>query len=54
MRPATVHLFRGINVLLGPVTLEERSYRMRCVEAWSMEIPWVGLPLAEVIKRADP
>ena len=34
--------------------LEERVYRHRCVEAWSMVIPWVGLPLASVIKRADP
>jgi len=35
-------------------TLEERIYRMRCVEAWSMVIPWVGFPLAELIKRAEP
>jgi len=34
--------------------LEERIYRLRCVEAWSMVIPWVGLPLADVIKRAEP
>jgi len=34
--------------------LEERVYRHRCVEAWSMVIPWVGIPLASVIKRADP
>ena len=37
-----------------PSTLEERIYRLRCVEAWSMVIPWVGFPLADVIKRADP
>ncbi len=40
--------------ILKPVALEERIYRMRCVEGWSMVIPWVGFPLSEVIKRADP
>lgn len=40
--------------LIKPSVLEERIYRMRCVEAWSMVIPWVGFPLADVIKRADP
>ncbi|TSA49226.1 MAG: protein-methionine-sulfoxide reductase catalytic subunit MsrP [Nitrosomonadales bacterium] len=34
--------------------LEERIYRMRCVEGWSMVIPWVGFPLAELIKWAEP
>ncbi len=34
--------------------LEERIYRMRCVEAWSMVIPWVGFPLAKLIKRLNP
>jgi len=34
--------------------LEERIYRMRCVEAWSMVIPWVGVPLASIIKKAEP
>ena len=34
--------------------LEERIYRLRCVEAWSMVIPWVGFPLAELIKRFKP
>jgi sulfoxide reductase catalytic subunit YedY len=33
---------------------EERIYRLRCVEAWSMVIPWVGLPLAAIVKRAAP
>ncbi len=33
---------------------EERIYRLRCVEAWSMVIPWVGLPLAAIIRRAEP
>ena len=35
-------------------TLEERIYRLRCVEGWSMVIPWVGVPLAAVIKRCEP
>ncbi len=39
---------------IKPSTVEERIYRLRCVEAWSMVIPWVGIPLADVIKRADP
>jgi sulfoxide reductase catalytic subunit YedY len=34
--------------------LEERIYRMRCVEAWSMVIPWVGFPLGDLIKRLEP
>lgn len=40
--------------ILKPVTLEERIYRMRCVEGWSMVIPWVGFPLADLIKRVEP
>jgi len=39
---------------LKPHQLEERIYRLRCVEAWSMVIPWVGIPLADVIKRLGP
>lgn len=35
-------------------TQEERIYRLRCVEAWSMVIPWVGFPLASLLKDADP
>ena len=35
-------------------TLEERVYRLRCVEAWSMVVPWVGIPLADMIKRFQP
>lgn len=34
--------------------LEERIYRLRCVEAWSMVIPWIGIPLASVLKRFEP
>ncbi|WP_245410916.1 protein-methionine-sulfoxide reductase catalytic subunit MsrP [Microvirga flavescens] len=40
--------------LIKPATLEERIYRMRCVEGWSMVIPWVGFPLADLIKRVEP
>ncbi|MGV6851034.1 MAG: protein-methionine-sulfoxide reductase catalytic subunit MsrP [bacterium] len=40
--------------LIKPYQLEERIYRMRCVEAWSMVIPWVGFPLADVIKTLKP
>ena len=40
--------------LLKPVTLEERIYRLRCVEGWSMVIPWVGFPLADLLKRFEP
>jgi len=40
--------------LIKPHMLEERIYRMRCVEAWSMVIPWTGIPLADVIKRLEP
>lgn len=39
---------------LKPSKMEDRIYRMRCVEAWSMVIPWRGFPLADVIKRAEP
>jgi methionine sulfoxide reductase catalytic subunit len=44
----------GLDDLMKPIALEERIYRLRCVEAWSMVIPWIGVPLAEVIKRAEP
>ncbi len=40
--------------LLDGIGLEERIYRMRCVEAWSMVIPWVGVPLGAVLKRFKP
>ena len=36
---------------IKPFDLEERIYRMRCVEAWSMVIPWVGISLAEVVRH---
>ncbi len=41
------------DVLKGE-TLQQRVYRHRCVEAWSMVIPWVGFPLANLIKRLEP
>jgi methionine sulfoxide reductase catalytic subunit len=43
-----------LDKILGWFPLEERVYRMRCVEAWSMVIPWLGFPLAELIKRLAP
>ncbi|NOT27237.1 MAG: protein-methionine-sulfoxide reductase catalytic subunit MsrP [Acidobacteria bacterium] len=48
--PATIDL----DTFLKPFPLEERIYRLRCVEAWSMVIPWVGVPLADVIKKLEP
>ena len=39
---------------IKPFDLEERIYRMRCVEAWSMVIPWVGIPLADVVNHFKP
>jgi sulfoxide reductase catalytic subunit YedY len=43
-----------IDAFIKPYALEERIYRLRCVEAWSMVIPWIGIPLADVIKRVEP
>jgi sulfoxide reductase catalytic subunit YedY len=43
-----------VDTLLGWFPLEERIYRMRCVEAWSMVIPWVGFPLGDLVKRLEP
>jgi sulfoxide reductase catalytic subunit YedY len=40
--------------LIKDETIEERVYRMRCVEAWSMVIPWDGIPLASIIKKLQP
>lgn len=40
--------------ILKPHSLEDRIYRFRCVEAWSMVIPWVGFPLGDLIKRFEP
>jgi methionine sulfoxide reductase catalytic subunit len=49
-KPQTV----DVDALARWAALEERIYRMRCVEAWSMVIPWVGWPLAELVKRVEP
>ena len=49
-KPGTI----GLEDLLRGLTPEERVYRHRCVEAWSMVIPWVGVPLGEVLKRHQP
>jgi sulfoxide reductase catalytic subunit YedY len=40
--------------ILAPHALEERVYRLRCVEAWSMVIPWAGFPLADLLQRFGP
>ena len=40
--------------VLKPHSLEQRIYRHRCVEAWSMVVPWIGFPLADLIKRFQP
>jgi sulfoxide reductase catalytic subunit YedY len=49
-RPATF----DIDTILGLAPLEERIYSLRCVEAWSMVIPWIGYPLAALLKKVEP
>jgi sulfoxide reductase catalytic subunit YedY len=49
-KPATY----ALEDFIKPSALEDRTYRLRCVEAWSMVIPWRGFPLADVIRRAEP
>jgi sulfoxide reductase catalytic subunit YedY len=49
-KPATY----AIEDFIKPHRIEERIYRMRCVEGWSMVIPWMGIPLAGVIKAVQP
>jgi sulfoxide reductase catalytic subunit YedY len=49
-KPATF----GIDELLKLSPMEERVYRMRCVEGWSMVIPWVGYSLSELIRKVEP
>jgi methionine sulfoxide reductase catalytic subunit len=44
----------GIDDLLKRVTLEERLYRHRCVEAWSMAVPWTGFPMKALVDMAQP
>lgn len=43
-----------LDALLKPHAIEERIYRHRCVEAWSIVVPWAGVPLGEVLKRFKP
>ncbi|WP_078083531.1 protein-methionine-sulfoxide reductase catalytic subunit MsrP [Microbulbifer mangrovi] len=49
-KPATVDVWK----LMNEIGLEERIYRMRCVEAWSMVIPWVGFELGKFLQRFAP
>jgi len=49
-RPMTL----GYEDIFSKFTLEERIYRLRCVEAWSMNVPWIGFPLADLLKKANP
>ena len=49
-KPGTI----ALEDIVKPAKLEERIYRMRCVEGWSMVIPWIGLPLSEVLSRVEP
>jgi methionine sulfoxide reductase catalytic subunit len=49
-KPVTLH----IDDLLSQQTLQEFVYRLRCVEGWSMVVPWVGFPLAGLLKRVKP
>ena len=49
-KPQTI----DVDTLIKWFSLEERVYRMRCVETWSMIVPWLGFPLAELVKRAGP
>ena len=49
-KPATL----ALEDVLSRESLEERIYRLRCVEAWSMVIPWIGFPLADLLKRHAP
>lgn len=44
----------NIDDLIDSNALEERVYRLRCVEAWSMVIPWIGIPLGNIIKKLEP
>jgi sulfoxide reductase catalytic subunit YedY len=44
----------GYDDLLKQVHLEERVYRHRCVEAWAMTVPWIGFPLADLVRLAEP
>jgi sulfoxide reductase catalytic subunit YedY len=43
-----------LETILASAPLEERIYRFRCVETWSMVVPWIGIPLGDVLKRFEP
>ena len=49
-RPRTFDL----DTLLGLAPMEERIYRLRCVEGWSMVVPWIGYPLSVLLKQVEP
>ncbi len=49
-KPQTV----DVDKLIAAASLEERIYRMRCVEGWSMVIPWLGIPMAGLVRAARP
>lgn len=49
-KPGTLHL----EDILSGFDLQERIYRLRCVEAWSMVVPWVGFPLSDLLQRFEP
>lgn len=44
----------GLEELIKPFPIEERIYRLRCVEAWSMVIPWLGIPLGSILNTMQP
>ncbi|MCJ8203888.1 protein-methionine-sulfoxide reductase catalytic subunit MsrP [Pseudomonas sp. RGM2987] len=44
----------GLEDFMKPYQLEERIYRLRCVEAWSMVIPWIGFPISALLKQVEP
>jgi sulfoxide reductase catalytic subunit YedY len=44
----------GLEDLVKPFPIEERIYRLRCVEAWSMVIPWLGIPLGSILSSLQP
>src|SRR6267143_2022782 len=46
--------YNNFDELIKLFPLEERVYSLRCVEAWSMVIPWIGFPLASLLKRVEP
>ncbi len=49
-KPGTI----GLEDLLRGIAAEDRTYRLRCVEGWSMVIPWTGVPLGSVLRRFEP